>query len=111
MSDDMHLMLGRLEAQLQALNETVRDHRTESREGRKVMYDRLDSIELKASHTERSVDDLNTWKNTIAPEIATIQKWRERGIGAWMVVVFVSGIAGAVILAGWKWLLARFGLS
>jgi hypothetical protein len=111
MGDDTQMMLGRLAAQMEALSETVKEHRAESRDGRKIIYDRLDSIELKASHTERSVSDMREWKDTIAPEIATIQKWRERGIGAWMVIVFVSGIAGAFLMAGWKWVLARLGLQ
>lgn len=111
MGDDAQMILGELRAQMASLNDVVKEHREESRDRGKRIFNDLETIRLEASHTKRSVDDLKSWKDTISPEIATIQKWRERGIGAWMTIVFVSGLFGAVLVAGWKWVLVKLGFS
>lgn len=106
---DLHLLIGRIEARMEALIQSTDEQRRESREGRKIIYDQLEDIKLKASHTERSVADLKSWKDTVSPQLAMMERVKERGIGAWMVVVFLSTAAGGVVIATWKWIAAKIG--
>ena len=111
MGDDERMILGELRAQVASMNDLVREHREEGRDRGKRIFGDLETIRMEASHTKRSVEDLKAWKDSITPELATLQKWRERGIGAWMVIVFLSGFVGAIFVTAWKWIAVKLGIS
>ena len=120
MPSESGIILGELRAQIAALQQSHLEHREESREGRKRMYDQLEDIrtkaavdEAKTSHIERSVDELKVWKGDVVEKLSAIDKMRERGIGAIHVIRLQWMIGGAALLAAvaamWKWILVKLG--
>lgn len=83
------LILGKLEAQDKA-NER-------SDESRKRLYDRIDILVEKIEATEEIVKDVSKRLEKVEPTVADINKWRERGIGAWLLVIGLSAALGGVI--------------
>jgi hypothetical protein len=90
--------IGRLEGKLDALIENVAQSQKSSGESRAKIYAKLD-------HLTTSTDKIARLEERIAaiePVAAEFNKWRERGIGALMLITFFSAALGAAITAAWK---------
>lgn len=90
---------------------TLKDYIDEERRERTLYHTMLEDVKMKASHMERSVQDLQLWKAQITPSLSEVERWKQRGIGAWMFIVLVSGSVVAAVAAGWQLILAKLGFS
>ncbi|WP_428413096.1 hypothetical protein [Pararhizobium sp.] len=118
MTDDHDKAIGALEAKVEQLTSAVNLHAEESRSvaeesrsARSKHYQQLEEIRLEASHTARSIKELHEWKPQVDEKLRNIERWKERGIGAWLVISGSAGIIAAAILFAWNWILARLGLA
>jgi hypothetical protein len=98
--------VARLEAQLEILTSTVKGYMEEAKDDRHTMTVAIEDIRLNASHTKRSITELVEWKSQVQPYLGEIEKWKQRGIGAWMLMVMVSGSAIALVTYLWKSIIA-----
>lgn len=60
-------------------------------------------------NTPEKIDRLNERLEKIEPVAAEFSRWRERGIGALMLISFISAILGAVLTAAWRKIVATVG--
>ncbi len=99
MTDDNDLKvateLAIVSTKIEALTDIMNGHVSNSEVRSKEMYDRL-------VETEHDIKDVVDRMDKAEPLISQLDKWRERGIGAFMVVAAIGSIVGAVITAFWK---------
>lgn len=94
--------LGRLESKVdQLLAEHEKDVAF-----RKGQYERFEQITRKADVADYKVHDLEKRLKAVEEPVADFEKWRERAIGALMLVSIVSTSLGALIPWGLKKLAA-----
>ncbi|SOC47658.1 uncharacterized protein DUF1515 [Rhizobium subbaraonis] len=108
--DSTERAIGRLEGEVKALTEAVRDGNEDNKQGRSRMYSELEKVREDAAESRREVADLKAKMDAAGPTIAEIKKWKERFIGAWMLTMFLAGMIGASTAAIGKWLAAKFGM-
>lgn len=85
--------LGRLESKVDLILE-ANQHAEQSR---KEQYQKLEHITRKADATDRKLDTIDGRLKAVEEPVADFEKWRERAIGALMLVSFVSASLGAFI--------------
>lgn len=88
--------LGLILGKLEAVDKTLE----KSDESRKKLYDKIDQLADKINATDDAVQDIGKRLKNVEPTIADINKWRERGIGAWLLVIGMSAALGGVISKG-----------
>ena len=98
--------IGRIEGKVDLILKDQQD----ARDARKQQYERLESIERRAAATETKVGGIDRRLDKIETgPVADMGRWKERWIGAVMVLSFLSAVFGAVLTAAWKWILAKLG--
>ena len=102
--------IGRLEGKLDSLMRAVDEYKSESAAGRGRIYSELEAIRVSSAVTNDKVENLEEQMTVVAPEIAEIKRWKERFIGMRMLIAFIWLSAGGLIVAGWKWIVLKFGL-
>ena len=90
-------VLGRLESKVDLI--LVENERAVH--SRKEQYEKLEQITRKADSTDRKIDSIDGRLKAVEEPVADFEKWRERAIGALMLVAFVSACIGAI--APWIW--------
>ena len=106
MTESDERLLGRLETKV----DMILAEQAMAIESRKALYERLDILDRKADKTEMEVESIDRRLEKVEEPVADFNRWRERGIGALMLITFVSGATGAVIVTvGKKVWVAIFG--
>nr|DAO70291.1 MAG TPA: Protein of unknown function (DUF1515) [Caudoviricetes sp.] len=91
--------LGRLESKV----DLILADNERAAHSRKEQYEKLEQITRKADATDRKIDGIDGRLKAVEEPVADFEKWRERAIGALMLVSFVSASLGAFI----PWLLKK----
>lgn len=94
--------IGRIEGKLDLI---IADQE-KARQDRKQQYERLEKIERSQEGVERKVEGIHSRLEKVEEPIAEFNRWRERGVGAMMLVSFVAATIGAVLATVGKKLLA-----
>ena len=94
--------LGRLESKV----DLILADNERAAHSRKEQYEKLEQITRKADTTDRKIDGIDGRLKTVEKPVAEFEKWRERAIGALMLVSLVSACTGAVALWIWRKLVA-----
>lgn len=102
--------IGELQGTLNALVDTVQADAKESKEARQRVYEALQRHSSEMQVIKHDVEDLKTRISIIEPKLSMLDKWRERGIGAWMLLAFIFSSIGAFLMYFIKPLLAKIGL-
>lgn len=89
--------LGRLESKV----DLILADNERAAHSRKEQYEKLEQITRKADAADRKIDGIDSRLKTVEEPVAEFEKWRERAIGALMLVAFVSACIGAV--TPWLW--------
>lgn len=89
--------LGRLESKV----DLILADNERAAHSRKEQYEKLEQITRKADATDRKIDGIDSRLKTVEEPVAEFEKWRERAIGALMLVAFVSASIGAI--TPWLW--------
>lgn len=86
--------LGRLEGKIDAI--IAQQQKDADRLERLVTTpEKIESVEKRVAKLEPIADDFS--------------KWKERGVGAMMLISFIAALLGAAITAAWQKILALFG--
>ncbi|WP_427351173.1 hypothetical protein [Erwinia amylovora] len=93
--------LGRLESKV----DLILAENERAAHSRKEQYEKLEQITRKADATDRKIDSIDGRLKAVEEPVADFEKWRERAIGALMLVSFVSASFGAFI----PWMLKKLG--
>ena len=87
--------IGRIEGKLDLI---IADQE-KARQDRKQQYERLEKIERWTEATDRKVESIDKRLEKVEEPVAEFSRWRERGVGALMLVSLaaasVGGLAGA----------------
>ncbi|MFK5639503.1 hypothetical protein ACI50E_16825 [Brucella sp. ZJ1_1] len=94
--------IGRIEGKLDLI---IADQE-KARQDRKQQYERLEKIERSQEGVERKVEGIHSRLEKVEEPVAEFNRWRERGVGAMMLVSFVAATFGAVLATLGKKLLA-----
>lgn len=94
--------IGRIEGKLDLI---IADQE-KARQDRKQQYERLEKIERSQEGVERKVEGIHSRLEKVEEPVAEFNRWRERGVGAMMLVSFVAATLGAALATVGKKLLA-----
>ncbi len=83
MTESDERLLGRLETKV----DMILAEQARAIDARKLIYEKVDALYRKVDKTESKVEE----------PVADFNRWRERGVGALMLITFISGSTGALI--------------
>lgn len=104
MTDNLDRALGRLEGKLDLM---LQEQQIAAKE-RKQTADRFDSVERLVEAAKDEISRVDDRLAKVETPVAELSKWRERAIGALMLISFVSAFTGAAIVAAWKGIVSFF---
>lgn len=93
--------LGRVEGKLDLILRT----QDEEKSTRRAHYERMATVERAVETLAADAVRIDSRLTVVEKPVAEFSKWRERAIGALMLISFVSAATGATIMALWKHLL------
>lgn len=103
MSDEnLQRALGRVEGKL----DLMLQEQQQASANRKQTYERLEEINKKVDDAATKIEHADARLAKVEAPVAEFSKWRERAIGALMLISFVSAATGAAMVAAWKGILA-----
>lgn len=94
--------LGRLEGKV----DLILQEQQSAAANRKQTYERLEEINKKVDDAASKIEHADARLAKVEAPVAEFSKWRERAIGALMLISFVSAATGAAMVAAWKGFLA-----
>lgn len=100
--DDISLMLGKLEAQINYLTEAAHS----AAQARKVTYRKLELISRQISTAENHIQNLEKRLDAVEKPMLQIQRWQERGLGAIMLIGLACTLIGGTIANYWQKIIA-----
>lgn len=89
--------LGRVEGKLDQLLAASERERADSREDRRRVYERLEDLTRKSDDRGRALESLDQRLKKVEEPVAEFSRWRERAIGAAMLLSVVAATVGGVI--------------
>ncbi|MET3662517.1 hypothetical protein [Aquamicrobium ahrensii] len=87
--------IGRIEGKLDLI---IADQ-DKARQDRKQQYERLEKIERRTEGTDRKVESIDKRLEKVEEPVAEFSRWRERGVGALMLVSFAAASVGGLAVA------------
>jgi hypothetical protein len=99
--------LGRVEGKL----DLILAEQEKAAQARKAQYEKLEGLDRKVEATETKVDGIDKRLEKVEEPVAEFSRWRERGVGALMLITFVSASVGGLFVAFGKklWALVTGG--
>ncbi len=99
--------LGAIEKAIENIAENIES----SNVSRSKIHEKLDTVRAELAVVQRDVKDIDERLQKVEATAAEISKWRERGIGAWLLIVGISGSIGAAAVTWGKkvWMLVSGG--
>lgn len=94
--------LGRLEGKV----DLMLQEQQSAAANRKQTYERLEEINKQVDDAASKIEHADARLTKVEAPVAEFSKWRERAIGALMLISFVSAATGAAMVAAWKGILA-----
>lgn len=90
--------IGKLEGRLEALIESQAQANKDATASRKVIYARLDGIQRRTEAAETAIGGLqDTVDKHIRPVTDDVRRWRERGIGAAVLLAGLGAVFGGAL--------------
>ncbi|UXM94630.1 hypothetical protein N5853_11050 [Bartonella sp. HY329] len=77
-------------------------------EKRALQYERIDRIERKQDHTERTAKEILHRLEKVEKPVSDFNRWRERAIGALMLVSLISAFVGGTLASYWGKIISIF---
>lgn len=105
MSTNVERDIGRMEATLKSL--ALAQERQTAMQDR--LFQKLDQVGRELSAFKHEVETLNERIERVEGPVSDLARWKERAVGAAMLISFVSAGAGAAMLTGIRWLIDRLG--
>jgi len=105
--NNLERALGRLEGKVDLM---LQDQQSAAA-NRKQTYQRLEEIDKKVDAAADKIKNADERLAELEAPVAEFSKWRERAIGALMLISFVSAATGAALVAAWKGILAWLNIS
>ena len=87
--------IGRIEGKLDLI---IADQE-QARQDRKQQYARLEQIERRTEGMERKVMSIDKRIGKVEEPVAEFSRWRERGVGAMMLISFIAASVGGALVA------------
>lgn len=95
MTESNEKAIGRLEGKIDLmLAEQVR-----AADARRQTYETLERLDRKIDATESKVGSIDARLEKVEGPVAEFSQWRERGIGALMLISFVAASVGGLVVA------------
>jgi hypothetical protein len=104
MTDTDARAIGRLEGKM----DLMLAEQKAAAESRKQTYEKLDTLDKKVEAANVKVTQVEARLAAVEEPVAEFSKWRERAIGAVMLVSIASALVGGGIVAGWAKITAFF---
>jgi hypothetical protein len=104
MTDSEDRAIGRLEGKM----DLMLAEQKAAAESRKQTYEKLETLDKKSDATNAKVAQVEARLAAVEEPVAEFSKWRERAIGAVMLVSVASALVGGGIVAGWTKIVAWF---
>ena len=92
--------IGRLEGKLDSLIAVVQQQGERSDAGRERLYLRVDQLAQETVTVKNRVAHIETRVDEIEPMAAEFMRWKQRGIGVWIVIVTGWMLIGGLVLSG-----------
>ena len=99
--------LGRLEGKV----DLMLQEQQSAAANRKQTYERLEEIDRKVDDAAEKIRYADARLASVEAPVAEFSKWRERAVGALMLISFVSAVTGAAMVAAWKGILAWLNIG
>jgi predicted nucleic acid-binding Zn-ribbon protein len=97
---------GKIDYLVKAFEDFVKD----SKESRSRMYRELEDARSNATSIKLEMEDLKEKFDKAHLTIVAIEKWKERAIGAGILVAVICGAIGGAVGLFWKWIATKFGI-
>lgn len=85
--------IGRIEGKI----DLMLAEQEKSSKARKVQYEKLDALDRKVEATETKVESIDKRLEGVEEPVAEFSRWRERGVGAIMLISFVAASLGGLL--------------
>lgn len=99
--------IGRIEGKLDRLI----DEGDKARLDRQRQYERLEKVERSLEQTDRTLKSVDARIKFVEEPVAEFNRWRERFIGMQMLIIFAASTIGGALVALWKWISVKLGIS
>lgn len=100
-------VIGELVGKMDMIAASLNHHIQKSEEGRQKIYVSLEAQQRDIHDMKRDIKEMDARVTVIEPKLKAIDKWKERGIGAWMLAAFAFSSFGAAIMYFIKPILIR----
>lgn len=94
--------IGRIEGKL----DLIISDQEKARQDRKQQYEKQEKTDRALDDVTRMIKSIDTRLEKVEEPVADFNRWRERGVGAIMLVSFSAATFGAVLASFWKKILA-----
>ncbi|KAB2779417.1 hypothetical protein [Brucella anthropi] len=94
--------IGRIEGKL----DLIISDQEKARQDRKQQYERQEKTERLLEALQRNYESVDSRLEKVEEPVADFNRWRERGVGAIMLVSFFAATFGAILASFWKKILA-----
>lgn len=92
--------IGRLEGKLDILIASVEQQAERSDAGHQRLYARVDQLAQEFVSMKNNVGNLEQRIDAIEPMATEFARWKQRGIGAWLVILVGWAVVGGFIMSG-----------
>lgn len=90
--------IGRIEGKL----DLIISDQEKARQDRKQQYEKQEKTDRALDDVKRLIGSIDTRLEKVEEPVADFNRWRERGVGAIMLVSFTAATFGAVLATFWK---------
>ncbi len=104
MTDSDARAIGRLEGKI----DLMLAEQQAAAQSRKQTYEKLETLDKKIEATDVKVAAIDRRLESVGEPVAEFSRWRERGIGAIMLISFVAASIGGIVTAAWGKIVAWF---
>lgn len=104
MTDNHDRAIGRIEGKLDQLIEEQR----RAMQKRSEMYKQLESLRKNQDEMTRQIKDVDRRLGYVEEPVTEFNRWRERAIGAAMLISLTAAMIGGTVAAYWAKLVAMF---
>ncbi|KAB2801617.1 hypothetical protein F9L06_08030 [Brucella anthropi] len=94
--------IGRIEGKL----DLIISDQEKARQDRKQQYEKQEKTDRALDDVTRMIKSIDTRLEKVEEPVADFNRWRERGVGAIMLVSFSAATFGAILASFWKKILA-----
>jgi hypothetical protein len=92
--------IGRLEGKLDSLIVSVQQQGERSDQGRQRLYARVDQLAQEFVTVKNRVGNIEQRVDEIEPMAAEFMRWKQRGIGVWLVLLLMWALLSGAVLSG-----------